>query len=85
MRISNKQRGGHKKLESYVFIVNVKKRIKLPITGKLKGFIYFKNRKLVNGQVNWFVKINASVDVFFFFTANVSVTDQFWLISRHFD
>ena len=39
---------------------------------------YFKNRKLINGQVNWFIKISANVEVFFFFfTTTVSVTDQF--------
>ena len=42
---------------------------------------YFKNRKLINGQVNWFIKINVNVEVFFF-TTTVSVTDQFWLISH---
>ena len=39
--------------------------------------LYFKNRKLINGQVNWFIKINFNVEVFFFFTTAVSVTDQF--------
>ena len=44
---------------------------------------YFKNRKLINCQVNWFIKINVNGEVFFFFfTTTVSVTDQFWLISR---
>ena len=42
---------------------------------------YFKNGKFINGQVNWFIKINVSVEVFF--TATVSVTDQFWLIILH--
>ena len=43
----------------------------------------FKNRKLINGPVNWFIKITVKVEVFFFFfTTTVSVTDQFWLISR---
>ena len=36
----------------------------------------------MNGQVNWFIKININVEVFFFFTTTVSVPDQFWLISR---
>ena len=38
---------------------------------------YFKKRKLINGQVNWFIKINLNVKVFFFFTTTVSVTDKF--------
>ena len=42
---------------------------------------YFKNRKLVNSQVNWFIKIKVNAKVFFF-TSTVSVTDQFWLISH---
>ena len=42
---------------------------------------YFKNRKLINGQNNWFIKISVNVEVFFF-TTTVSVTDQLWLISR---
>ena len=47
---------------------------------------YFKNRKLINGHVNWFIKINVNVEVFFlFFTTTVSVTNQFWLISHRFD
>ena len=43
---------------------------------------YFKNRKLFNDQVNWFIKINVNVKNFSFFTTAVSVTDQFWLIIR---
>ena len=27
---------------------------------------YFKNRKLINGQFNWFIKFNVNVEVFFF-------------------
>ena len=46
---------------------------------------YFKKRKLINGHVNWFIKINVNVEVFFFFTTTVSVTDQFWLISGRFN
>ena len=42
----------------------------------------FKNRNLINGQVNWFIKINVNVEVFFIFITTVGVTDQFWLISR---
>ena len=42
---------------------------------------YFKNRNLINGQVNWFIKINVNGEVFFF-TSSASVTDQFWLISH---
>ena len=38
---------------------------------------YFKKRKLINGQVTWFIKINLNVKVFFFFTTTVSVTDKF--------
>ena len=39
---------------------------------------YFKNRKLINGQVNWFIKINVNVPVFLFFlTIAVGITDQF--------
>ena len=41
----------------------------------------FKNKKLINGQVNWFIKINFNEEVFFFFTTTFSVTDQFWLTS----
>ena len=37
---------------------------------------YFKNRKLINGQVNWFIQTNINVDVFFFATT-VSVTISF--------
>ena len=44
--------------------------------------LFFKNRKLINGQVNWIIKINLNVEVFFFFNTTFSVTDQFWLISR---
>ena len=39
----------------------------------------------MNGQINWFIKINIHVEVFFFFNATVCVTDQFWLISRRFN
>ena len=42
---------------------------------------YFKNRKLMNGQVNLLLKINVNVEVFFFTTTFVSATDQFWLIN----
>ena len=41
---------------------------------------YFKN--LINGQVNWFIKIVLYVEVVFFFTTTVSVTDQFWPIKN---
>ena len=43
--------------------------------------LHFKNKKLINGQVNWFIKINFNVGLFFFFTTTFSVTDQFWLTS----
>ena len=44
---------------------------------------YFKNRKLINGLINWFIKIYVNMEVFFLFTTTtVSVTDQFFLISR---
>ena len=47
-----------------------------------KNLAAFKNRKLINSQVNWFIRINVNVEVFSFFsTTAVSVTDQFWLIS----
>ena len=42
---------------------------------------YFKHRKLINSQVNRFIKINVDVEVFLF-TTSVSVTNQFWLISH---
>ena len=38
------------------------------------------NFSRINNKVSWFIKINVNVDVFF--TNTVSVTDQFWLISR---
>ena len=42
----------------------------------------FKNRKLINSQVNWFIKINVNAQVFsIFFTTTVSVIDQIWLIN----
>ena len=39
--------------------------------------------KWVNCHVNWFIKINVKVEVFFFLNTTISVIDQFWLISRH--
>ena len=43
-----------------------------------KNLAAFKNRKLINSQVNWFIRINVNVEVFSFFsTTAVSVTDQF--------
>ena len=64
----------------------VKKKVYTPQLSQKALFIPlkfdFKNRKLINLQVNRFIKINVNVEVFFFLSTTVSVTNQFWLISR---
>ena len=75
-KISHLQKFGHFSLTKFYVSQVSQKALFIPLK------FYFENRKLINGQVNWFIKTNVSVEVFlFFFTTTVSVTDQFWLIS----
>ena len=75
-KISHLKKIGHFSLTKFYTSPLSRKDLSIPLK------FYFKNGKLINGQVNWLMKINVNVQVFFF-TATVSVTDRFWLISRH--
>ena len=79
-KISQLYKIGHFSLTKFYISQVIQKALSIPLK------FYFQNRKLINGQVNWFIKINVSVEaLFFFFTATVSLTDRFWLINRRFD
>ena len=71
-KISQLYKIGHFSLTKFYTSQVIQKALSIPLK------FYFQNRKLINGQVNWFIKINVSVEaLFFFFTATVSLTDRF--------
>ena len=69
-KISHLKKIGHFSLTKFYTSPLSRKDLSIPLK------FYFKNGKLINGQVNWLMKINVNVQVFFF-TATVSVTDRF--------